>query len=545
MAAGTTDIAKKQGTPLWVSSDLNGFFGLFSNSLTNFLTAIGLLAGIAMPNDIVFGRIVPAAALSIAFGNFILGIIARRMSVKEGRSDVTAMPYGLSVPHYFVVSLAVMLPTYMVTQDWMIAWATGIVWNLIQGLIMLVGSFCGQWIKSHLPRAAMLGALAGFAVTFISGVPIGQVFTAPMIGLTTFAVLMVGWLGNKRFPFNIPVGAFAIAVGTLIAWLTGYMDPSAVSAAVSNFGIPVPMLCVDMFGAGFAQIAPFLPAAIPLGIYDFLESLNNLESAAVAGEKYPVAQSMMVPAVLTILGACIGSVFPTIIYIGHPGWKAAGARIGYSFLTGACILLLSFAGVLEIVTAVIPLAALLPILVYIGMVIGRQAFETSAPRHYPAIILAFLVYVGSFITGKIGSVIDSVNAALTNAGAGVSVAIGNAAGEGVVSIGTDILAGNGVPYSGWSLLGGGDIIIAMLLASIVIYIIDHKYLRAAVYTGVTAGLSFFGIINAGSFGINVSPEVTIGYLLMALVLVAANFYRKDENVPIEDDDPVEICESDS
>ncbi|MGI6046098.1 MAG: hypothetical protein ACOYCA_04575 [Eggerthellaceae bacterium] len=532
----TSVITKKEGTPLWVSSDLNGFFGLFSNSLTNFLTAIGLLAGIMMPNDIIFGRIVPATALSIACGNFVLGLIARRMSIKEGRSDVTAMPYGLSVPHYFVVSLAVILPTYVATQDWMIAWATGIVWNLIEGLIMFAGSFCGQWIKSHLPRAAMLGALAGFAVTFISGVPIGQVFSAPMIGLTTFAVLMVGWLGNKRFPFNIPVGAFAIAIGTVIAWLTGYMDLSAVSDAVSNFGFPVPIMCVDMFGVGFSQIAPFLPAAIPLGIYDFLESLNNLESAAVAGERYPVARSMMVPATFTILGACIGSVFPTIIYIGHPGWKAAGARIGYSFLTGICILVLAFAGVLEIVTAIIPLAALLPILVYIGMVIGRQAFETASPRHYPAIILAFLVYVGSFITGKIDSVIDSVNTALTNAGAGVTVAIGNTPLDGVVSVSTEVLAGNGVPYSGWSMLSGGDIIIAMLLATIVIYIIDHRYLRSAAYAVIAAALSFFGIINAGTFGINANPEVTIGYLLVTLVLIVAHFYRKEDNKPIDDSD---------
>lgn len=537
--------AKGKGTPLWVSSDINGFFGLFSNSLTNFLTAIGLLAGIAMPNDIVFGRIVPAAALSIAFGNFILGVIARRMSIREGRTDVTAMPYGLSVPHYFAVALGVILPTYVVTQDWMVAWATGIVWNLIQGIIMLVGAFVGPWIKEHLPRAAMLGALAGFALTFISGVPIGEMYAAPMIGMVCFIILMVGWLSHKRLPLNMPVGAFAILVGTIIAWATGYMDPANVTAAASNFGIPIPELTVGLFAVGFAQIAPFLPAAIPLGIYDFLESLNNLESAAVAGEKYPVAQSMCVPAVLTILASCIGSVFPTIIYIGHPGWKAAGARIGYSFLTGAAILLLAFTGLLEIVSAVIPLAALLPILVYIGMVIGQQAFETAAPRHFPAVILAFMPYIGSFIVGKIGSVIDSVNAALAQAGSNISVAISEIPMDGVVTVSNAILSGNGVPYLGWDRLSGGDIIIAMLIASIVIYTIDRRYMRAAVYSLVGAVLSFFGIIHAASFGINAAPEVMIGYLGMAVVLVAMNYYRKADNVPIDDEEADEKAPDDS
>ena len=253
------------GTPLWASGDLNGFFGLFSNSLTNFLTAVGLLSGIAMPGDIVFGKIVPGAALSIALGNFILGWFARRMSVKENRSDVTAMPYGLSVPHYFAVALAVILPTYAATGDWTVAWATGVVWNLIEGIIMLVGAFVGPTLKKHIPRSAMLGALAGFALTFISGVPMGEVFGAPYIGLACFIILMVGWLAHKRLPFNMPAGAFAILVGTVIAWATGYLQPADVTAAVQDFGIPIPGVTVNLFGMGFAQIAPFLPAAEEIG----------------------------------------------------------------------------------------------------------------------------------------------------------------------------------------------------------------------------------------------------------------------------------------
>ena len=335
-----------RGTPLWVSGDLNGFFGLFSNSLTNFLTAIALLAvAISMPSDIVYGKIVPATALAIALGNFVLAYIARKMSVRENRSDVTAMPYGLSVPHYYAVALAVILPTYIATKDWMLAWATGMVWNFVEGVIMLIGAFAGPIIKKNVPRAAMLGALAGFALTFISGNPIGEVFTTPYIGLVCFIILMVGWLAHKRLPFNMPTGAFAILIGTILAWATGYMSPDSVADAVHNFNIPFPSLMISQFVKGFGYIAPYLPAAIPLGIYDFLESMDNLESADAAGEHYPVALCMTVPAVLTILSSFLGGVFPTIIYIGHPGWKAAGARVGYSILTGVVILILSFTGI--------------------------------------------------------------------------------------------------------------------------------------------------------------------------------------------------------
>ena len=499
-----------RGTPLWVAGDLNGFFGLFSNSLANFLTAIALLAvAISMPADIVYGKIVPATALAIALGNFILAYLARRMSVREDRSDVTAMPYGISVPHYYAVALAVILPTYISTGDWMLAWATGMVWNFVEGVIMLIG---------------------GFALTFIAGNPIGEVFTTPYIGLVCFVILMVGWLGHKRLPFNIPTGAFAILVGTILAWVTGYMDPAGVSQVVENFNVPFPSLMFGLFTKGFAYIAPFLPAAIPLGIYDFLESMDNLESADAAGEHYPVALCMTIPAILTILSSFMGGVFPTIIYIGHPGWKAAGARVGYSILTGTVILVLSFTGIMALATAVIPLVAMLPILMYIGMIIGTQAFSTAKPRHMPAVVLAFLPYIGSFLTSKISSSINAVNEALAAAGSELSVALGGVTSGNTVGVDFSTLSGNGVPFEGWQRLSQGDIIIAMILSTIVYFIIDRHYTKAAVYCGIGAALSFFGIIHSGSFGINVSPAVTIGYLLAGAVLLVMMVYRKEDNV---------------
>lgn len=526
----------KSGTPWWVPGDINGFFGLFSNSLTNFMTAIGLLsAAILMPAEIVFGKIVPAAALSVGLGNVILAFMAKRMSVREQRSDVTAMPYGLSVPHYFAVAFGIILPVYAATHDWMAAWATGMVWNFIQGIIMLIGSFCGATIKKYLPRAAMLGALAGFAITFIAGNPLGEVFAAPYIGLTCFAVLMVGWFSGKRMPFGLPAGAFAIGIGTVLAWVTGYMNPAEIHGALADFNVPFPSLMMNLFKTGFEHIGPFLSAAIPLGIYDFLESLDNLESADAAGEHYSVTLSMSVPAILTILGSFLGSVFPTIIYIGHPGWKATGARIGYSLATAAGILILSFTGLLELVSAVIPLAALLPILVYIGMVMGSQAFSVAPKRHMPAVIFAFIPFIGSFLVSKINSSLTAINAALAASGTDLSVVFAEKA-EGAVAVSQSLLSGNGVPYLGWQRLSQGDFIISMLLCSAVIYIIDRKYLHAAAFSGLLALLSFFGIIHAATFGPNSAPQMTIGYLCMVAALLVFNFYRKHENEPLTEEE---------
>ncbi len=96
---------------LWVAGDLNGFFGLCTNSLTNTLTTVFLLTAVLkFPNDLVFGRIVPGLVLSLAVGNIYFAWMAWRLAKKENRSDVTAVPYGISVPHYFLVTFAIMLP---------------------------------------------------------------------------------------------------------------------------------------------------------------------------------------------------------------------------------------------------------------------------------------------------------------------------------------------------------------------------------------------------------------------------------------------------
>ncbi len=497
----------KGGTPWWVKGDLNGFFGLFSNVLTNFLAAVGLLLVIGMPNNIVFGSVVPGTAVAVGFGGIILALQAKQLSIKSHRSDITAMPYGLSVPHYFVVAFGVIGVVYAATGDWETAWAAGVVWNLIQGAIMSVGAFVGIYIKKYIPRAAMLGALAGLAITYISMNPAGQVFTTPYIGMTSLAIIFVGWFALKKMPFGIPAGAFAIMIGTILAWVTGYMDPAAVGESVTNVGLSLPNIAVGLFGKGFAQIAPFLPAAIPLAIYDFLESLDNLESAAVSGEEYNVPKAMLVPAGLTLLGSFLGSPFPTIIYIGHPGWKSTGARIGYSWVTGVAILLLAFLGFMNFVLAIIPLVALLPILMYIGLVITTQAFASTEKRHMPAVALSFIPLIAGYVTLQVKNAI--------------------AATGGTLDYGA--LANTGIPLLGWERLAAGDILIGMLVATIAIFIIDKKYLIAAMWSLIAGALAFFGFIHAPAIGLATGWQVALGYAAMAVVLVVMNYYRPHEN----------------
>ncbi|SEN49610.1 putative MFS transporter, AGZA family, xanthine/uracil permease [Amphibacillus marinus] len=500
---------KTNGTPWFVKGDTNGFFGLFSNVLTNFLAAIGLLGAINMPDHLIYGRIVPGTAVAIGLGGVIFAIQTRRKSLEVGKTEMTALPYGLSVPHYFIVAFGVILPVYAQTQDWVIAWSTGIAWNLIQGLIMTLGAFVGPFIQKYIPRSALLGSLAGIALTFIAMNPMGAIFTTPYIGLLTLVIVLGGWIAHKKLPGNLPAGLLAIIIGMLLAWVTGYMDVTSVQEAASGFSISFPSFAMGNLITGFAYLTPFLAAAIPLAIYDFLESLDNIESAEVEGDKYPTTLTLLVPALLTMFGSVLGSPYPTIIYIGHPGWKKAGARVGYSLATGIGVMLIAFVGLLPLVMSIIPLVALLPILVYIAMTIGTQAFTTAEAKHVPAMILGLMPFIASYVILQIDNALS-------------------AAGTSAEEIGFRLLEDNGVFYQGWQALGSSDILVSMMLITIVIFLIDKRFKQAAIYSLITATLAFFGFIHAAEIGFGTGSSSALGYLSMAIGLFAFHFYRHPE-----------------
>jgi len=209
----------------WVPGDWNAFFGLFTNVILNVLVLTGLCLGVVgLGPDVVFGRILPALGIALPIGNLYYAWLARRLAAREGRADVTAMPYGPSVPHMFIVVFAIMLPIYLQTKDAVRAWQAGLAWCFIIGLIILIGAFVGPTIRRYTPRAAMLGTLAGISIAFISLRPAFQSWEVPWVALVSLTLVLVGWTAGVRLPGNIPAGLAAIIVGTAIGWATGVMN---------------------------------------------------------------------------------------------------------------------------------------------------------------------------------------------------------------------------------------------------------------------------------------------------------------------------------
>ncbi|HYS92343.1 MAG TPA: hypothetical protein VEL48_02845, partial [Candidatus Acidoferrales bacterium] len=139
MASATTN---EYPVRWWVPGDWNAFFGLFTNVVLNVIVLTGLSLGVVkLPGDIVFGRILPALAVALPLGNIYYAWLAYRLAKSERRDTVTAMPYGPSVPHMFIVVFLIMLPVALKTGDPVAAWQAGLAWCFVIGVIILLGAF--------------------------------------------------------------------------------------------------------------------------------------------------------------------------------------------------------------------------------------------------------------------------------------------------------------------------------------------------------------------------------------------------------------------
>ena len=143
---------------IWVPGDWNAFFGFGTNILVNLLTLTALLRFVLkMPDDIVFGRILPATGLMLCLSTLYYAWLAYRLAKQTGRDDVCALPSGVSVPHMFVVTFVIMLPIALSTGDPVKGWEAGLTWVFIQSFVLMIGGFIGPIIRRITPRAALLG----------------------------------------------------------------------------------------------------------------------------------------------------------------------------------------------------------------------------------------------------------------------------------------------------------------------------------------------------------------------------------------------------
>jgi AGZA family xanthine/uracil permease-like MFS transporter len=529
----TSMIAEKSGFKpvLWTPGDWNAFFGFGTNILVNMLVLTGLLRFVLkMPDTLVFGRILPALGLMMCLSTFYYAWLAYRLAQKTGRTDVCALPSGVSVPHMFIVTFVIMLPITIKTGDPLKGWSAGLVWVFFQSFILMIGGFIAPYIRKITPRAALLGTLAGVSVTFISMRPALEMYMTPQIGLVCFAIILASWFGGIRYYKGIPAGLVAIAVGMIIAWGSnlfglglGGLSVKGVGDAFASFGFSVPLPAVGEVFSGFEFLGVILVTAIPFGIYDLVEAMDNVESAEAAGDEYPTTRVLTADGVVSLIGCLMGNPFINAVYIGHPGWKAMGGRIGYSAATGIMVIVLAWFGIISVLLALVPVVAISPILLYIGMLIGAQAFQTTPIKHAPAIVLALTPHLAAWAKLQIDTMLGSTLNAAQKVGGLAADKVGDVKAAAIAA-----LPQQGVLYHGLDVMGGGSILTGLVLGAIGVFVIERDFVKASAFALSGAVLTYFGFMHGEAVGIGgglgVTPSVALAYAVVAAGFFAMGKY---------------------
>src|SRR3954454_11177650 len=231
----------------FVRGDIDGFFGLALDNLVQLLLIDTLCRFVlGFPPDLVYGRVLPGAAISILVGNLFYAYQARKLAERTGRTDVCALPYGINtvslIAHVFLVMLpAKALATAAGAADpARVAWQAGLVATLSSGIIELAAAPVAERVRRATPRAALLSTLAGIALSFISLGFLFRTFARPVVGLTTLAIVMLTYFGRVRFRGRIPGGVLAVAIGTLLSWVTG-IAPGGARPEGAALHLPVPI----------------------------------------------------------------------------------------------------------------------------------------------------------------------------------------------------------------------------------------------------------------------------------------------------------------
>jgi AGZA family xanthine/uracil permease-like MFS transporter len=499
--------------PWFRAGDANAFFALMFDNVANLVILVAILVGaFGFPKDLVLQRIVPGTAVGVLVGDLIYAWMARRLARRTGRGDVTAMPLGLNAPSVFGISFAVLGPAYLTTGDAVLAWKVGMAVTVLVGIFKMALSMSGNAVRSALPRAGLLGSIAGAGLALIAFLPFLKVVANPIVGFVAFGVILVTFVARVRLPWGLP-GAFvsaAIAVGLHYGLGALGLVPAVAGAAAPSgtaLRLTVPWPSAEFLG-GLSLAWGYLPIALPFAVMTIIGGIDNTESAAAAGDEYDTRGILLTEGFCTLVAGLCGGVVESTPYIGHPAFKKMGAGAGYAVATALFVGLGGMLGYLPLLVDWIPAAAVAPILIYIGLEVLAQGVLATPARHAPAVALAILPSIAFLLSLEMGSLVSAAGPALAHL--------------------TGQLAET---YRAVRLLGNGFIVTAVLWGAGGAELIDRRFARSALYFFSGAGLCLFGVIHSptaqGTFflpwkvGDTTPFTFAASYVALGLVVLAA------------------------
>ena len=472
--------------------DVNAFFGLTLDNVANLLLCVGLLASVyKFPASFALRYMLPGTAVGVLLGDLVFACICIRLARITGSKTMTAMPLGIDTPStlgmvFFVIGPAFKsgitggLDELAAAQR---AWHIGICTLLTSGLFKLAVAPISGSIRRIIPRAGLLGSLAAIALILISFLPFMEVMQNPVAGFVALGIILMTLVARLELPAHLPGALVALLVGGVAFYA---MQFAGLTHADSLPFDPADALFPSEWLAAFRcrwlvawnDSLQYLPIALPFALGTVVGGIDCTESAAAAGDEYDTGQVIAVEAFATIAAALCGGVIQTTPYIGHPAYKAMGARAGYTLATALFVGSAGLLGYFGYLYAIIPKPVVFPILIFVGLEISSQSFHATPARHYPALAFACLPALASLAMIFADQVLD-------------------ATGQSIISLTKDpaavVAAGK---LQTLRVLSSGFVITSLLWASTLAMLIDRRYAAAAGFLLSAGVCSLFGIIHS-------------------------------------------------
>ena len=560
----------------WIKSgDLNAFFALFLDNIVNLVLLATILVGFGFPEEVIYQYMIPGTALGVMFGDLVYTYMAFRLARKTGRGDVTAMPLGLDTPSTVGIALAVLGPAFLMFQSKgmdpnaaaMATWKVGMGVMVVMGLVKLAASFLGSTIQRFIPAAGLLGSLAGIGIVWLAADSLIKIYALPFVGLLSLGIILFTLIARFDFPFKLPGAAAAVFLACIVYYgmgAAGLLGPAFSWPELSmSLAMPIPTM-EAIYGLEGAM--SFLPVAIPFGLLTIIGGINVTEGARLVGDDYKTRDILLTEAFATLLAGMFGGVAQTTPYIGHSAYKKMGARAAYTLFTGLAVGLGAWFGLVQFIVALIPKAAVAPILVFIGFEIVVLAFQMSPRRHAMAVVFAIVPSVLHFGFIKLNVLYGHVQ----RMQAGLNQTVNQMKEAGVAQ--ADVLGqqvGALIPglvayeHPVFLALSQGFILTAMIWGATVAFLIDRQIWRASIALLVGSAFSFVGLIHSvfasgrlylpwwdlkaigaanGEFLADAAVvypyHFTLAYLMLAVLLPVIYFFgpARQDTEPLTDDD---------
>ena len=497
---------EKALVPFFRRGDIGGVSYAVTNNIVNYLIVIATLTGVlGWPDDIVFGFVVPGMSIGLMLGCFYYAWMGYKLSKKEGRADVTALPSGVSTPAMFVILYGVVMPLSYALEDPKLAWSAAMAACFIGGFVEFFGGFIGPWMKKRIPRAALLGTVAGIGFIWMATQGVFDILSDPMVGLPVLFIAVVGVFGGYLFPKKIPPLVVAIVGGIIYAFCLGR---TTVDFSRIGFYCPNPATSIQYLINGFAVVVPYLTIIIPVEIYNFIETMDNVEASNAAGDNYNVREAQFADGICTMISALFGGIIPNTVWLGHAGLKKANAGIGYSIVSGVVFGIAGIFGLFTFLNSIVTPAVCAITFLWCAVVMVAQAFDVCEKKHYAAVGIAM-----------VPSVADYLYTQVTGA-AGLAGHYTEVLSTGINDFTADVsqqLLDAGVMWNGVAATKAGAILIGILLGTMTVFVIDKKLDKVAV-TGVACYvLAALGFIHSAALGLYPLSPYALGYLSIAVL----------------------------